>query len=289
MVQCFSPIIAGTMFWGQWGRKLNTEEMADLIRHCIYNKITSFDHADIYGGYTNEADFGEAFVRSGVQREKIQLISKCGIQLVTPNRNNRIHHYNYNKNHIISSCEKSLQNLRTEYLDLFLIHRPSPLMEAEIIAEAASTLKEQGKILSFGLSNFTPIQTELVMQHTPVHYNQIEFSLTHHLPMTDGSLHHMMKHHIVPMAWAPLGIIFKEETPQTKRILKVMKTMTKKYEVDIDILMMGWIMKHPAHILPVAGTTDKLRISRLQQAFDLDLDLEDWFELWEASMGAEVP
>ena len=289
MLPNFSSVIAGTMLWGQWGRKLDTGSMSELIHYCLLHGISTFDHADIYGGYTTEADFGAAFIQSGIKREDIQLITKCGIQMITPNRENRVAHYDYTKEHIINSCEKSLANLKTEYLDLFLLHRPSPLMDATEIGEAITILKDQGKILSFGLSNFTPSQTDLIRQHTPVSYNQIEFSLTHHMPMTDGSLDHMRLHQIRPMAWAPLGIVFRESTPQTKRIQKVLLSFSKKYQVDDDILLLNWILRHPSGIIPVAGTADKNRISRLKLADTYVMDQEDWFELWKAGMGQKGP
>jgi predicted oxidoreductase len=289
MLPNFSSVIAGTMLWGQWGRKLDTNSMSDLIQHCLLHGITTFDHADIYGGYTTEADFGTAYIHSGIKRADIQLISKCGIQLITPNRENRVAHYDYTQKHIIDCCERSLANLKTDYLDVFLLHRPSPLMDAAVIGEAISKLKEQGKILSFGLSNFTPSQSDLIRQYTPVSYNQIEFSLTHHMPMTDGSLDHMRLHHIRPLAWAPLGIVFKDSTPQTERIQKVLQSFSKKYDVDDDILLLNWILRHPSKIIPVAGTADKSRISRLRLADTFVMDQEDWFELWEASMGQKVP
>jgi predicted oxidoreductase len=289
MKQNFSDIIAGTMLWGQWGRNLDTETMADLIRHCVQHKITSFDHADIYGSYTTEADFGKAFAASGIRRRDVQFISKCGIKMISPNKNNRIAHYDYTKAHIISSCEQSLRNLSTEYIDLFLMHRPSPLMRGDEMAEAILLLKEQGKILSFGLSNFTPSQAELIRDHIPVTHNQVEFSLTYDQPLTDGSLDYLMLNKIVPMAWAPLGTVFKAETTQTIRIRKVLKVLSKKYEVRDDLLLLNWIIRHPAGIIPVVGTGDKNRISILHKVKSFVMDQEDWFELWQASMGQPIP
>jgi len=132
----YSRIIAGTMTWGIWGNKLSKTEMITRINHCLENGITTFDHADIYGDYTTESDFGNAFAESNVDRSKLQLISKCGIQYIGETRHyNKVKHYNYTKDYIISSAENSLKNLKTEYLDLLLLHRPSPLMDAEIIAE----------------------------------------------------------------------------------------------------------------------------------------------------------
>lgn len=285
----FSPILAGTMLWGQWGRKLSPLEMADLINFCVAQGITTFDHADIYGGYTTEESFGQALRISGMPRKDIQLISKCGIKMISDNKPYRIGHYDYGKAYIIASCEKSLKNLQTDYLDLFLMHRPSPLMQAEEIAEACLLLKAQGKITSFGLSNFTPSQTELIRQYIPVEYNQIEFSLSHHWPLTDGALDYMKLHQIRPMAWAPLGNVFKADNQENRRIRKVLGVLSKKYKSDEDTLLLNWVLRHPAKVIPVAGTADRDRISRLKNAATFEMEKEDWFELWVAAMGHPVP
>ena len=184
----YSRLIAGTMTWGIWGKGFQKTQMIDLLHHCLDNNITTFDHADIYGGYTTEGDFGNAFAESGIARDHIQLISKCGIQYVNDNRNNTVKHYNYNKDYIIWSVENSLKLLKTDYLDLLLLHRPSPLMKPEIISEAVDNLKQRGLIKSFGVSNFTTSQMELISTATPISVNQIEFSLTQHSAMHDGTL-----------------------------------------------------------------------------------------------------
>jgi predicted oxidoreductase len=140
----FSKIIAGTMTWGVWGKNCTENEMIDLMHVCLENGITTFDHAAIYGDYTTENSFGGAFRESKISREKIQLISKCGIQ--TQARSG-IKHYDYSKEYIIWSAENSLKNLKTDYLDLLLLHRPSPLMQTDEIAEAIQKLEKEGKIL----------------------------------------------------------------------------------------------------------------------------------------------
>ncbi len=284
-----SKIIAGTMNWGIWDKKLTTQEMANLILVCHENKITTFDHADIYGGYTTESDFGKAFKESKIARSNVQFVSKCGIQYVTENRQNRIKHYDYSKEYIIWSAENSLKNLQTDYLDVYLLHRPSPLMQADEIAEAIEKLKKDGKILNFGLSNFTPSQTDLIQQKTKVSYNQIQFSATHFEPMLDGSLDHMQVHNILPMAWNPLGTIFREDTEQTRRLKMLLAKLVEKYHFGADIILLAWIMQHPSKVIPVAGTVNVARIQQLQKAAELVLDKEDWFEIWTESMGSKVP
>ncbi len=285
-----SPIIAGVMNWGVWDKNLNTNEFTHLINLFIENGITTFDHADIYGGYTTEASFGKALTESKIDRKKIQLITKCGIQYTSENRpNNSIKHYEYSKDYIIWSAENSLKNLLTDYLDVFLLHRPSPLMQADEIAEAVSKLKADGKILSFGVSNFTPFQTELLRQKTEISFNQVQFSATHYEAMLDGSFDYMQVHNIKPMAWNPLGTVFRENTDQTFRLRQLLAKLVEKYHIGSDIILLAWIMQHPAGISPVAGTVNSGRIQQLMKAKSLVLDKQDWFAIWTESMGNKVP
>ena len=285
-----SPIVAGVMNWGVWDKNLNTNEFTHLINLFIENGITTFDHADIYGGYTTEASFGKALTESKIDRKKIQLITKCGIQYTSENRpNNSIKHYEYSKDYIIWSAENSLKNLQTDYLDVFLLHRPSPLMQADEIAEAVSKLKADGKILSFGVSNFTPFQTELLRQKTEISFNQVQFSATHYEAMLDGSFDYMQVHNIKPMAWNPLGTVFRENTDQTFRLRQLLAKLVEKYHIGSDIILLAWIMQHPAGISPVAGTVNSGRIQQLMKAKSLVLDKQDWFAIWTESMGNRVP
>ena len=288
MKTTLSPIIAGTMNWGVWDKNISTTEMVHLMNVCIENKITTFDHADIYGGYTTETAFGKAFSESKISRDKMQLISKCGIQLVSENRNNTIKHYNYSKDYIIWSVDNSLRNLQTDYLDVLLLHRPSPLMMADEIAEAVEKMKSEGKILDFGVSNFTAWQTELIRQKTEINYNQVQFSATHHEAMLDGSFDYMQLHNIIPMSWNPLGTVFREDIEQTRRLKKLLAKLVEKYHVGSDTILLAWVLKHPAKVIPIAGTVNIARIQSLMKAKELELDQEDWFAIWTESMGNEV-
>jgi predicted oxidoreductase len=286
----FSKIIAGTMTWGIWGKNLAQNQMVDLMNSCLESGISTFDHADIYGAYTTETAFGNTFSESKIDRQKIQLISKCGIQHKNKNRSqNSVGHYEYSKSYIIWSVEQSLQNLQTDYLDLLLLHRPSPLMQANEINEAVEKLKSEGKILDFGVSNFTPSQTDLIQTKTKINYNQIEFSITHIDPMLDGSLDHMQTNQITPMCWSPLGTVFRKDDEQSQRIKKLTTSLSLKYNVADDIILLAWILKHPSGILPVCGTSDKTRIANLMQATTFEMELQDWFALWIASTGNPVP
>ncbi len=277
------------MTWGEWGKKMSTKQMTDLMHHCVENEITTFDHADIYGAYTTEAAFGKAFTNSSIKRENIQLISKCGIQYMCENRENKVKHYDYSKDYIIWSVEQSLKNLETDYLDLLLLHRPSPLMVAEEIAEAITLLKKQGKIKDFGVSNFTPSQMEMIGLRMDIDVNQIEFSLTQHSAMHDGTLDYMKTCGIRPMAWSPLGSVFREDNEQTRRIHKQLGELLGKYNATEDQLLLAWSLRHPAGIIPVVGTTNSKRLKQAVEATKLNLELEDWFLILVACQGHKVP
>ncbi len=284
-----SPLIAGVMTWGVWGKNLNTSEMVKRINTFISEGIVTFDHADIYGGYTTEESFGKALAESGISRKTIQLISKCGIQYVCDTKPHKIKHYDYSRNHIVNSVNQSLKNLKTDYLDVLLLHRPSPLLKAEEVVETITDLKNEGKILAFGISNFLPHQTELLRRYIPIEYNQIQFSATHYHPMTNGELDYMQLHDIQPMAWNPLGSVFREENEQTNRLKMLLADLILKYEVSAEIILLAWILQHPAAILPVIGTADLDRIKNLKQLNDFSLETEDWFAIWTTSMGHKVP
>ena len=284
-----SSIIAGTMNWGEWGKKYSPAEMQQLIETCLSEKICAFDHADIYGGYTTEATFGKAWKAMKIDRESVGFITKCGIKYVCDQRDYGIKHYDYSKEYIIWSVENSLKNLKTEYIDVLLLHRPSPLMQTEVIAEAVSELKISGKIVHFGLSNFTPEQTDLIRKFTAVTYNQIQFSATHLQPMLNGELDYMQLHGIKPMAWNPLGSVYKEENSQTIRLKKLLSQLELKYNLPQDIILLAWIVKHPAQIKPVIGTTSVERIKTLQKLQNFELEIEDWFAIWTESIGTKIP
>lgn len=276
------------MSWGKWGKKHSTTEMISLMNHCLDNNITTFDHADIYGDYTNEEDFGKAFKKSEIKREDIQLISKCGIQFDVKERTNRVKHYDYDKDYIVSSVERSLKMLQTDHLDMLLLHRPSPLMNPSEIAEAIDKLKNDGKIRQFGVSNFTPFQIQLIEKEIQVEANQIEFSLSSNALMNDGTLDDCITYDRLAMSWSPLGNYFREESKANARIKKVLADFTKKYDATEDQLLLAWILKHPSNIHPVVGTATPKRLKMAMDAVSIDMDVQDWFILLEANEGHEV-
>jgi len=282
-------LVVGTMTWGCWGIALNNNEMANRIEGALELGLNRFDHADIYGDYTTEFEFGAALKQSNVAREDIELITKCGIQM-TRGRANRVKHYQYDSKYIIESAERSLKNLGTDYLDLFLLHRPSPLLDTEQVGFAVATLLDQGKIKSFGLSNFLPHQVDIIMRFAPVEANQVQCSITHTDAMYDGTLDQAKQLNVEPMAWSPLGSLFKNvQDPSVARIREAAVDLLDKYDTDLAGLALAFLAKHPSKISPVVGTTKLDRLADAKKGFETELELEDWFILLEAAKGARVP
>lgn len=288
----FSRIVAGVMTWGEWGKKLSAKKAANYIDQCLALGVSTFDHADIYGHYTTEALFGRATKGKSSLRQQMELVSKCGIKLVTPNRPNyKLKSYDTSKAHILYSVDQSLKNLKTDYLDLLLIHRPSPLMQPIEIAEAFNQLKQAGKVLNFGVSNFSPAQFSILNKYIPLVTNQIEVSLLQDKYLLDGTLDQCLEHEIAPMAYSTMakGAFFAQETSEPiKRIKKVISKLKKKYHASYEELITAWLLAHPSKILPIIGTTVIDRMAAAVRATELTLEREDWFALWEASRGQEV-
>jgi len=283
--------VAGCMRWGKWGAGFSTTEYRQMIEACLENGITAFDHADIYGDYTTEAEFGAALKEAPALRAHLRIITKCGIQMLTENKpSHKVKSYNTSAQHIITSVEQSLEHFGTDHLDLLLIHRPDPLMNPAEIAGAVELLKQQGKILQFGVSNFHPHQVETLMKFTRIEYNQLEISILHLPPFTNGMLDHCMQYQIVPMAWAPLGggILNDDSHPRFRSIVSTATLLADKYETGINEILLAWLHRHPSGILPVIGTTKIERLIQAKNAAGIVLDREDWFTLLAASTGEDV-
>ncbi|WP_226064839.1 aldo/keto reductase [Kaistella polysaccharea] len=284
----FSPIIIGTMRWGIWGANHSIRNVQQLIDTAMTENLTSFDHADIYGDYTTEKLFGDAFSDMKIDRNKIQLISKCGIEMPCTNRNFHLKSYNYSKDYILKSVDTSLKNLKTDYLDLLLLHRPSPLLNPLEIGEAFSILREEKKVRHFGVSNFSPSQFDLVNDAFPIITNQVEISINETKALYDGTLDQMMLKKLQPMAWSVMGNYFSENSEQNKRIENVVLDLCQKYQAEENQILLAFILKHPANVIPIIGTSRVEKIKEFKQSLGLELSREDWFRLLEASNGKEV-
>jgi predicted oxidoreductase len=283
--------VAGCMRWGKWGANFSLNNYRELIDQCLANGITSFDHADIYGDYSTEAEFGEVLKDQPSIRNQVQIVTKCGIQLISdPRAEYLIKSYNTSKDHIIASVEYSLRALNTDYVDVLLVHRPDPLMNPIEVADAIDHLKRQGKILQFGVSNFAPNHTDLLRKYVQVDYNQIEISILNHFPFTNGVLDHCLLHNITPMAWAPLGggIMNDDSHPRYRSIIAAATSLAEKYNTGVNQVFIAYLLKHPSGIVPVLGTTKIERLVQAREAVNLSLSREDWFKLYVASTGEDV-
>lgn len=289
----FSRIIHGLWRLADWN--YSDKEVIGLIEHCLELGITTFDHADIYGSYTCEALFGKALQQKPELRHRMEIVTKCGIVLESPNRpDNKSHHYNTRKKHIISSAEMSLRNLQTEYIDTLLIHRPDPFMDPAEVAEAFTELKTSGKVKHFGVSNFKSHQFTMLQSYLDFELitNQIELSAYHLENFEDGTLNLCQEKRIPPMAWSPLagGEIFRGDSGKSERLKN---TLTKVAEEsgasDIDEVLYAWLLNHPARIMPIVGSGKKERIEQAVNALKHHLNRDHWFEILQSSMGHDIP
>ena len=285
-----SEIIIGCMRWGNWGAHLSINETQNLIESAVELGFTTFDHADIYGHYTTETLFGEAFKNSNIKREDIQLISKAGIELPGGDSPYSLKSYNYSKDYILKRIDESLIKLKTDYLDLFLLHRPSPLMNPFEIADVFNELQDQGKVKHFGVSNFSTSQFSLIeSQFSNLLTNQIEISVNHVDAFYDGSLDQLQMKNLRPMAWSVLGNYFSEpETEQNQRLQKIMIPLCEKYEAKENQILIAFLRKHPSQIIPIVGTSRIEGLMEFKESLLIDLEREDWFKILEASVGHEV-
>jgi predicted oxidoreductase len=279
----FSRIIAGAWRW----HTVSSDTVKVLIDKALELGITTFDHADIYGDHGNEEIFGKWIKNDSSLRSKMELVTKFGIKFPSAKRPATwVKHYDTSKEHIVWSAENSLKNLGTDRIDLLLVHRPDPLLNPYEMADAFSQLKKQGKVLHFGVSNFTSDQFEMLQSKLdfPLVTNQIEISITKHNSLFDGTLDVLMKHNVSPMAWSPLGggTLMEENS-------KWIFSKTGKYNATDSQLALAWLLRHPSIIFPVIGTTKPERIAEAAGAIHIDMDVQDWFDMLKAVQGREMP
>lgn len=271
------------------------ETVARLIGTAVDLGMTSFDHADIYGGYAVEQAFGAGLARWRGRRGDIELISKCGIMARSASRPaNRLKHYDTSAGHIAASVERSLANLGTDYLDLLLIHRPDPLMDADETAAALERLIKAGKIRAVGVSNFTPAQYDLLASRLPFPLvtNQIAHSVLETSALTDGRFDHAQRLRYAPMIWSPLGggALLSGEGERAQKVRVALAAVAAETDGhDIATVAIAWLLRHPANLVPVLGTMKPHRLAELAKALDVVVDRQQWFSILEASEGRAVP
>jgi len=278
-------LIAGTMRWGSWGAQMSTQQYADTITKWLECGVNDFDLANLYGDYSCEKEFGEALRHLKISRYSVRLISKMGIENPSLDRENSVKHYNYSKEQIVSCVERSLRDLQTDYLDVLLLHRPSPLLEVNEVAEAVETLVSSGKIQSFGVSNFLPSQVEWLSKQVKIEHNQIAFSLYDFQAMENGNLESFASQNLSVAAYSP--IIHLENTSAELRLQ--LKKLSEKHNCSEACIAVAWVLKHPLISSVVIGTSKLERIQEIQKALEVRLSIQDYFFLWEAARGIKVP
>lgn len=288
-----SRIVQGHWTLSDWG--LGAGEILSHIEQNIDLGVTTFDHADIYGDYTCEELFGNALRLKPELRNKIEIITKTGIKLLSdkyPER--KIKSYDYSESHIIGSVESSLKKLGTDRIDLLLLHRPSPLINPEEVAVAFSKLKKDGKVLSFGVSNFTPSQFKMLNSYIDDNLvtNQVEISPAHLEHFDNGNMDFFLHKRICPMAWSPVarGGIFNPSNAKERRINEELNKIADELLVNApDKIAYAWLLKHPSMIIPVVGTRKIQRLKNAIEALNIDMSTEQWLRIYNASTGVELP
>jgi predicted oxidoreductase len=260
------------------------------INAALDQGITTFDQADIYGGYTAEAVMGTAMKANPSLRQRMEIVSKCDIVIDAGRHSGaRVKHYNTTAAHINASVDASLSEMGVDEIDVLLVHRPDPLMDHHETGPALDALVDAGKVRAVGVSNFRPWDWNLLqsaMRH-PLVTNQIELSLKHIQPFTNGDLAFHQQHGHVVMAWSPLGggDLMTASNELTHRL----DSIATRCGVDRAAVATAFLLAHPAKITPVLGTNNLDRISAISAAETVQLDRQDWFSLYEAALGSEVP
>jgi predicted oxidoreductase len=267
------------------------------IRTAIELGYTNFDHADIYADGKSEQLFGEVLQASPGLRDKIIITGKCGIRFADDPVKGYPERYDFSSEHITESVEVSLKRLKTDRLDMLLLHRPDYLFNADDVAKTLQSLKERGLVLNFGVSNFTPSQVSLLADRCDFKLlvNQIEINIHNISALEDGTLDQCQQLGITPQAWCPLGGVaypawgntFNSETEV--RIKQELAVQAQKYNTDATVIILAWLLLHPAGIMPVIGSTTPSRIESAVKALDIPYTPEDWYRLLEARNGVPVP
>jgi len=282
-------------FWRLMDWKISLKALEHFVEDALQMGVTTFDHADIYGNYQCEPEFGKLLKHKPGLRDQFQLVTKCGIKLKSdlfPDLG--INHYDTSAHHILKSVDRSLKNFNTDHIDLLLIHRPDPLMNPAEIADAFWQLKKSGKVLNFGVSNFTPLQYEGLNKYFDGNLvtNQVEISpycLEH---FENGNIDFFMNEGIHPMAWSPIaqGLLIKPTDEKSRRIVKKLEETAASLDVDgIDKIIYAWLLYHPVKIIPIVGSGKIERLKSAVDALQINLSREQWYEIFIASKGYPLP
>jgi len=281
------------LIYGMWRLAEDSDTSAKhveaKIQACLDQGITTFDQADIYGGYTAETVLGAALKANRSLAKQMEIVTKCDI-LVDAGRHSgtRVKHYDTSREHIHASVDASLSEMGIEHIDLLLVHRPDPFMDHHVTGAALDELVASGKVGSIGVSNFRPWDWELLQSamKNQLVTNQIEISLKEIAPFTNGDLAFHQRHGHRLMAWSPLG--GGDLMGENSAVATVMDRLAAQTGADRAAVAVAFLLAHPAGILPVLGTNNLSRIAMISDALKVRLDRQDWFELYEAALGREV-
>jgi predicted oxidoreductase len=278
-----------------------------LVETALEQGVTLFDHADIYARGKSEQLFGEALRQIPELRGRIVLQSKCGIRVAGDPGAHSPARYDFSRGHIVRSVEGTLKRLDTDHLDVLLLHRPDPLMDPAEVARAFDQLQSSGKVLHFGVSNHNAAQISLLQEHLeqPLVVNQVELSLLHHQLISDGllfnqpgetgvgrTLDYCREYGILVQAWSPLagGRLFADAPGKELRpAAELVAQLAEAKQVAAEAILLAWLLKHPAGIQPILGTTNPVRFIASCQADAIELDREEWYALLAAVRGVGVP
>jgi predicted oxidoreductase len=291
-IQITDDLSFSQIIYGMWrlGDDTDTSQshVQAKVEACLAQGITTMDQADIYGGYTAEALFGETLKAAPALRDQIEIVTKCDIVApVGRHSGARVKYYDTSAAHITASVEASLRDMNIDVIDCLLIHRPDPLMDAMETGEVLDDLITSGKVRTVGVSNFKPWDFSLLQSamENELVANQIELSATNHTPFTDGDLAFLQENDIPVMAWSPLGggSIFDNAA-----VMNVLNRVAGEAGVEPSAIAVAFLLRHPARIAPVMGTNNIRRISALSDTLKVKLDRQTWFEIYTAALGREV-
>ena len=292
------PLQFSRIVYGMWrlaeDNDTSAKHVQGKIEACLEQGITTFDQADIYGGYRSEKVLGEALKSAPQLRSQMEIVTKCGILLNTdayPER--RLKYYDTGAQHIAASVDQSLANMNIDHIDCLLIHRPDPFMDHQETGTALDGLVASGKVRSVGVSNFKPHDWDLLQSamSNQLVTNQLEISVLEHQPFSNGDLAFHQQHGIFPMAWSPLGggALFDHSRTALRELQSCLGRIADENGVGVDAIAIAWLLAHPVNILPVLGTNKLDRIRRLAEATTVEIDRQSWFEIYVAAMGKDVP
>ncbi|MFM7505520.1 MAG: aldo/keto reductase family oxidoreductase [Rubrivivax sp.] len=285
-----SPVVAGLWKMHQW--PLGAQGRLRWIEGAVELGITSFDHADIYGGYSVEALFGEALALAPGLRQRLQIVTKCGIRLPHPARPGlAVKHYDSGAAHLQASVDASLAALRCGHIDLLLVHRPDPLTHPDEIARCFERLRAAGKVREFGVSNHTPAQFAALHRRIALATHQIEFSALQMKALADGTLEQAADLGLPPMIWSPLasGRLITGDDEHARRVRAALQPLAEAHGVSLATVALAWVMRHPSRPCPITGSGRIEVLAEAVAATRLVLDREAWTAVWRASMGHDVP